>query len=122
MTGIECYKAALNLLSETNNSGDYYGQFALIALNQLLANSLREINAERAQTEQIPFAMPPHMDALEQDIPASDSLARECFPYGLAALLIADDDKAKFHWAAAEYASRLLYHCPAQFTAVQEMV
>ena len=39
-----------------------------------------------------------------------------------AALLCADDDKAKFNWAADEYAERLLLHCPAQFTAVQEMV
>ena len=63
MTGTECFHAALNLLSETPNTGVYYEQFALRALNQLLANSLREINAER-----------------------------------------------------------LLRHCPAQFTAVQEMV
>ena len=41
---------------------------------------------------------------------------------GLAALLVADDDKAKFNWAATEYSERLLSHCPAQFTAVQEMI
>ena len=47
MTGTECYHAALNLLSETPNTGVYYEQFALGALNQLLTNSLREINALR---------------------------------------------------------------------------
>ena len=36
--------------------------------------------------------------------------------------LVADDDKAKFNWAATEYSERLLSHCPAQFTAVQEMI
>ena len=97
MTGTECFRAALNILSETPDSGVYYEQFALGALNQLLANSLREM-------------------------PAGDWLARECFPYGLAALLVADDDKAKFNWAATEYSERLLSHCPAQFTAVQEMI
>ncbi len=122
MTGIECYKAARNLLSETADSGSYYEQFALIALNQVIANSLREINAERAQANEALLDKPPVLTALEQEIPTSESLARECFPYGLAALLIADDDKAKFRWAATEYASRLLYHCPAQFTAVQEMI
>ena len=106
MTGTECFRAALNILSETPDSGVYYEQFALGALNQLLANSLRE----------------PRMTALTEELPAGDWLARECFPYGLAALLVADDDKAKFNWAATEYSERLLSHCPAQFTAVQEMI
>ena len=38
MTGTECFRAALNILSETPDSGVYYEQFALGALNQLLAN------------------------------------------------------------------------------------
>ena len=41
MTGTECFRAALNLLSETPDSGAYYEPFALGALNQLLVNSLR---------------------------------------------------------------------------------
>lgn len=52
MTGTECFRAALNILSETPDSGVYYEQFALGALNQLLANSLREMNAERASDGQ----------------------------------------------------------------------
>ncbi|MGI6180843.1 MAG: hypothetical protein ACOYIE_02045 [Agathobaculum sp.] len=122
MTGTECFRAALNLLSETPDSGAYYEQFALGALNQLISNSLREINAERVFCAEQPFAAPPRMAALADQIPAGDWLASECFPYGLAALLVADDDKEKFNWAANEYAVRLLRHCPAQFTAVQEMV
>ncbi|MDO4270247.1 MAG: hypothetical protein Q4C72_04885 [Eubacteriales bacterium] len=122
MTGTECFRAALSLLGETPDSGAYYEQFALGALNQLLANSLREINAERVFCAETALAAPPRMAALAEEIPAGDWLARECFPYGLSALLAADDDKEKFNWAANEYAVRLLNHCPAQFTAVQEMV
>ena len=122
MTGTECFRAALNLLSETPDSGTYYEQFALGALNQLLVNSLREINAERVFRAEQPFDAPPRMTALTEEIPAGDWLTRECFPYGLAALLVADDDKAKFNWAATEYPARLLRHGPAQFTGIQEMV
>ena len=122
MTGTECFRAALNLLSETPDSGTYYEQFALGALNQLLVNSLREINAERVFRAEQPFDAPPRMTALTEEIPAGDWLTRECFPYGLAALLVADDDKAKFNWAATEYTDRLLRDCPAQFTGIQEMV
>ena len=52
----------------------------------------------------VPFSVPPRMEALEDELPAPEWLARECLPYGLAALLCADDDKAKFNWAADEYA------------------
>ena len=122
MTGTECYHAALNLLSETPNTGVYYEEFALGPLTQLLTNSLREINALREAQQEAPLTVPPRLNALEEDIPADDWLVSECFPYGLAALLVADDDKAKFNWAASEYAERLLCHCPAQLTAVQEMI
>lgn len=122
MTGTACFQAALNLLGETPDSGTYYEQFALGALNQLLANSLREINAVRAAQGEVALTVPPRMTALGDDIPADECLVAECFPYGLAALLVADDDKAKFNWAASEYAERLLCHCPAQLSAVQEMI
>ncbi len=122
MTGTQCFQAALTLLGETAESGAYYETFALRALNQLLANSLREINAERVFCAEKPLAAPPVLSSLTEEIPAGDWLARECFPYGLAALLTADDDKDKFNWTANEYAVRLLRHCPAQLTAIQEMV
>ncbi len=122
MTGTECFRAALNLLSETPDSGAYYEQFAPGALNQLLVNSLREINAERTAAGETALTVPPRITSLNDELPAADWLVRECFPYGLAALLAVDDDKAKFNWAATEYAERLLLHCPAQFTAVQEMI
>lgn len=122
MTGTECCRAAMTIMGAGADSNEYYAQFALGALNQLIANSLREINAERVQQGEAAFPVPPRMEALEDELPAPEWLARECLPYGLAALLCADDDKAKFNWAADEYAERLLLHCPAQFTAVQEMV
>ena len=122
MTGLECFRAALNLLSETPESGAYYEQFALGALNQLLVNSLREINAERRANNDDELLVPPRISALGDELPAAEWLVRECFPYGLAALLVADDDKAKFNWAANEYTDRLLLHCPAQFTGIQEMI
>ena len=122
MTGLECFRAALNLLSETPESGAYYEQFALGALNQLLVNSLREINAERRANNEDELLVPPRISAFGEELPAAEWLVRECFPYGLAALLVADDDKAKFNWAANEYTDRLLLHCPAQFTGIQEMI
>lgn len=48
-------------------------------------------------------------------------MVRECFPYGLAALFICDDDREKFNWLGAEFAARLDRHCPAAQFAVKEL-
>ena len=81
MTGTECYYAALNLWGETRDTGAYYEQFALGALNQLLTNSLREINALRAAQHEEPLTVPPRLTSLEEDIPADNCLVSECLPY-----------------------------------------
>ena len=47
MTGTECCRAAMTIMGAGADSSEYYAQFALGALNQLIANSLREINAVR---------------------------------------------------------------------------
>lgn len=122
MTGTECFAAALALLGETRDSGAYYETFALPALHQLLCNCLRESNALRESEGLLPLPSAPRMETLSEEIPADDMLVRECFPYGLAALLTCDDDKEKFNWAGKEFSSRLLAYCPASMTAVQEMI
>lgn len=121
MTGTECYCAALALLAETTDSAGYYDKFALYGLNQLLANCFRENNALRAQAGQEPLTKPPRMDDIAGEIPADEAMAAECFPYGLAALLVCEDDKAKFNWCGAEFAERLSRHCPASLLPVEEM-
>ncbi|MCB6365927.1 hypothetical protein LI291_07040 [Intestinibacillus massiliensis] len=121
MTGTECYRAALALLAETTDSAGYYETFALYGVNQLLANCFRENNALRERAGQEPFAKPPRIEALDAALPVDEAMAAECFPYGLAALLVCEDDKDKFNWCAAEFAARLARHCPAAFLPVEEM-
>lgn len=121
MTGSECYQAALTLLAETAESAGYYDGFAVGGLNQLLANCRWEIRALCERDGLPPPAGPLRIDGLEEALPADDAMVRECFPYGLAALLICDDDKAKFNWCASEFAERLSRHCPASLTPIEEM-
>lgn len=122
MTGTQCYKAALSLMGETPDSATYYEPFALLAINQLLANCQREISALRQNAGEKALPATPHIAELSDEMPADERLARECLPYGLAALLLCDDDKARFNVFAAEFASRLLCYCPVALTEVQEMV
>ena len=121
MTGNECFAAAMNLLNEQEEGYHYYQQFALGCLNQLLANCLREINALRTAQQMEPLRIPPKLDLLDAEIPADEAMLRECFPYGLAALLICDEDKNRFNWLGSEFAARLDYHCPASQFAIKEL-
>ena len=113
--------AAMNLLSEQEEGAAYYETFALGAINQLLANCLREINALRRADGQEELRTAPQLTALEDQIEAEEAMVRECFPYGLAALLICDEDHDKFNWLGAEFAARLDLHCPAAQFAVKEL-
>lgn len=61
MTGTECCRAAMTIMGAGADSSEYYAQFALGALNQLIENSLREINAERVQQGEAAFSVPPRM-------------------------------------------------------------
>lgn len=121
MTGIECFDAAMNLLAERDEGTTYFRPFALTAINQLLANCQRENNALRAAAGLPTHKIPPKIAELADRIDADEAMVAECFPFGLAALLICDEDKAKFNWLATEFAERLNRHCPAEQFAVKEL-
>ena len=121
MTGTACFQAAMNLLNEREEGADYYRAFAPGAINQLLANCQRENNAMRESAGLETRLTPPILTALEEEIDCDEATVRECFPYGLAALLVCDEDKAKFNWLASEFAERLDRHCPAILFPVEEI-
>lgn len=122
MTGNECYRASLVVLGAGADSGEYYAQFALGALNQLAREQpARNQRGARAAGRGRLFRAAVHELARRGRTGARMARAR-VFPTALRRCSAPDDDKAMFNRAASEYAERLLLHCPAQFTAVQEMI
>lgn len=121
MTGKECFLAAMNLLGEQEEGAAYYETFALGALRQLMNNCLREINALRQADGKEELRIAPQPGALEDALDADEAMVRECFPYGLAALLVCDEDHEKFNWLGSEFAARLDRHCPAAQFLVKEL-
>ena len=91
------YESALALLSEEKQRVKDYPKFKIALTNQVLAecfdtnNTLRKIEG----LEIIPKNEMPYVQSETDTIPYDIRLIRECMPYGLAALLVMDDDKEK---------------------------
>ena len=88
--------------------------------DQPAADCLRETNAQRQSQGLEPLASAPRLTTLDGELEIDEAAARECFPYGLAALLVCDDDREKFNWLSTEFAARMQYHCPAVQTEVKD--
>lgn len=96
MTVNELYNSALELLALKNSDGSEnedcadYGNRALGLVNLLLAETLwldRIIKRDNS-------VMPVYVNETSAPLQCNDTLARAVLPYGLAALLVADDDVA----------------------------
>jgi len=91
------YESALALLGEEKQRVKDYPKFKIALTNQVLAecfdtnNTLRKIEGLDA----IPKSEMPYVQNETDIIPYDIRLIRECMPYGLAALLVMDDDKEK---------------------------
>ncbi len=121
MTGRQLYDQALTLLGMERDDMTYLEDRMVGCINQLMSDRLYEQNAlTRAQGgEALPTA-PTLIDG-DEEIPYEEMLVRECFPYGLAALLIAEDDRTMFNWLMSEYERRAAYYAPCTLTQLRGM-
>ena len=93
----DLYDASLALLSEEKQRVKDYPKFKIALTNQVIAECFDANNAirETEGLEAIPKNEMPYMQEETDIIPYDIRLIRECMPYGLAALLVMDDDKEK---------------------------
>lgn len=125
MTGRQLYEQALVLLGLEAETVPYLEEMALGCINQMLYDRNYEQNAllracgdQTALTDCIP---PGALDNLEEEIPYDERFVQECFPYGLAALLIAEDDRTMFNWLISEYQQHAAYYAPCIETPIRGM-
>jgi hypothetical protein len=122
MTGNEVYERAVLLLGlEERDAADYRG-LALGCLNQMLADCLEEHNALCEASGGSGFAQAPVLCALTDEIPYREKLVSTCFPYRLAALLIAGEDRKEYSRLTQDYEERLQRCSPCCLTEVQVSV
>lgn len=93
----DLYESALALLSEEKQRVKDYPKFKIALTNQVVAECFDTNNTLRKSDglEAIPKNEMPYMQDDNDVIPYDTRLIRECMPYGLAALLVMDDDKEK---------------------------
>lgn len=91
------YEAALALLSEEKQRVKDYPKFKIALTNQIIAECFDINNTIRELDGLLPYKKEemPYMTSETDVIPYDIQLVRECMPYGLAALLVMDDDKEK---------------------------
>lgn len=101
----DLYDAALALLSEDKQRVKDYPKFKLALTNQIIAECFDINNTLRSLDGLEPFGKEalPYVTDEDDIIPYDIRLLRECMPYGLASLLVIDDDKEKCSVFSAQF-------------------
>ena len=91
------YDSSLALLSEDRQRVKDYPKFNIALTNQIIAECFEINNTLRKNDGLKPLSKEemPYVTDKDDVIPYDIRLIRECMPYGLAALLVIDDDKEK---------------------------
>ena len=120
MTGEQLFQRAAALLGQELPDTAYLRTFALPCINQLLWDTLHCQQALERSRGMEATQRAPRLPQFEEEIPYEDGLVNTCFPYGLAALLVADDDREEYNRFSAEFEQRLRRYCPCEFTALED--
>lgn len=121
MTGLELFEQAMILNGLEAEDAEALQPFALGCINQLLRDRAYEQQRLTAGTTEWSTLRPAAvLDTLEDEIPYEECFVQECFPYGLAAMLIEEDDHNKFNWLMEEYERRAAYYAPCVQTPILE--
>ena len=108
MTVQQLYEAALALLSEQVARAKTYNHFKIPIINQIIAECFDVNNdiRENEGLEPIPLSDMPMVETESDIIPYDTRLLRIAMPYGVASLLVIDDDKSKASVFSEEYNQR----------------
>ncbi len=104
------YESALALLGEMPGQGDEFHPNVIALINTLIAdcfdvnNTLRVYRGEKA-LEEIPFN-----ESLDDRLEYEEQLCRDMLPYGLAALMILEDDANRAGFFDFRYQQKKLHY------------
>lgn len=105
----DLYSRTKAVMFEKSTSTTYDGNI-IEAANLIIAETFTENNMCRIFYGKKPLTDIPLMTSLESDVPYEEELLREVLPYGIAALLLIDDDLSKHALYANKYDNARVLH------------
>ena len=121
MTGRELLESALALMAEDmQDAADYEKQAP--ALIRLMLTELFDLNnSVLVSKEKAPLVQAPTIADLAAQIEYEDEIVLGVMPYGLAAKLSLDDDRAKAAYFNAEYLEKRRYYLKTVFSDIVDI-
>lgn len=115
-TGADILKRAMSLLGEESKYSYWYTPFTVELLNQLLCDCFFQNNALRTSKGLPELEIALVIAAMETVIPYEEEMLRGVVPYGLAGLLmVQDEDYTKAGFFDARYQDYKMRYAPMQY-------
>lgn len=122
MTVRDVYESALSLLGEFPEQESDEEKKALSLLNTLLADCFDVNNTLRVYGEKEILRDIPYKEGLEDTLEYEESLCRDALPYGLAALIILEDDANRAGFFDFRYQQKKLQYNKLENVALNEVL
>ena len=120
MTADDLYGAALALMAESRDRAKGYRDKLVPLVNLLLAGAYPAEQALRRARGHPPLAALPRIATEGEELPYREELLAGARPYGLAGMLVMDDDPGKANYFNAVYDAALAALSPADFVPVAD--
>ncbi|WP_059005251.1 hypothetical protein [Bittarella massiliensis (ex Durand et al. 2017)] len=120
MTADDLYGAALALMAESRDRAKGYRDKLVPLVNLLLAGAYPAEQALRRARGHPPLAALPRITTEGEELPYREELLAGALPYGLAGMLVMDDDPGKANYFNAVYDAALAALSPADFVPVAD--
>ena len=120
MTADDIYGAALALMAESRDKAKGYQDKVVPLTNLLLATAYPAEQALRRARGHPPLAALPRIATEGEELPYREELLAGALPYGLAGMLVMDDDPGKANYFNAVYDAALAALSPADFVPVAD--
>ena len=99
----ELFRRSLALLNEDESRARVFKRNCIPLVNQLLAQCLSTENAIREADGRPALKTAETVDGFDDTVPYDENFVSGCMPYGLAALLCADEDRSMANAMSAQF-------------------
>lgn len=115
------YKSALSIMGETKAKAKGYGEFIVDIVNERLADLFEINNSILFAQGELLLKEIPSVGTLADVLTYDEMLLRDCLHYGVASLLVLDDDTDKAGFFESSYENRKNKYKKAMYTQITDV-